>query len=105
LEIESKAYRVNAGSIEPGQLSHDARSMSANRTLRAGGAVLERIGKKTGRALTSLAGGAAAGAAIGTAIFPGVGTVIGGVIGGIGGAMAGDYAAGRAFDAVKSFFS
>ena len=139
LEIESKAFRVNAGSIDAQQLAHDARSVSANQTLRAGGAVLERVGKvarpvgialdaiqvgsafradgnqigeNTARAATSLASGAAGGwagatygATLGTAIMPGVGTVVGGIVGGVVGAVVADNLAGRAFDAVKSFFS
>lgn len=119
LEIESKAFRVNAGSIDAQQLSHDARAVSANRTLRAGGAVLEgvgrvarpigialdavqvgaayradgnRIGENTARAATSLAGGAAggwAGAATGAAIGTAIMPGVGTVVGGVVGGIAG----------------
>ncbi len=119
LEIESKAFRVNAGSIDPQQLAHDAQSVAANRTIRAGGAVLERVGRiarpvgiaidaynmgsafkadgnqigeNTARATTSLVAGAAggwAGATAGAAIGTAIFPGVGTVIGGIVGGIGG----------------
>jgi hypothetical protein len=122
LEIESKAYRVNAGSIDAGQLNHDARSMKVNGRLRTGGAVLEGVGKvarpvglvldavevgsafhadgnqigeNTGRAVSRLAGGAAGGwggAAAGAAIGTAILPGVGTVIGGVIGGIGGAFA-------------
>jgi len=119
LEIESKAFRVNAGSISDSQLDHDVRSVQANRTVRAGGAVLERVGKvarpvgiamdavqigsafradgnrvgeNTARAATNLAGGAAGGwggAAAGAAIGTAIFPGVGTVVGGVIGGIGG----------------
>lgn len=119
LEIESKAFRVDAGAISPQQLAHDSAAVSTNRTIRAGGAALEsfgrvarpvgiavdafqvgsafradgnRIGENTARSVTSLAGGAAggwAGAATGAAIGTAIMPGVGTVVGGIVGGVAG----------------
>jgi len=119
LEIESKAFRVNAGNISDSQLSHDVRSVNANRTIRSGGVVLERVGKvarpvgmaidavhignafradgnrigeNTARATTNLAGGAAggwAGATMGAAIGTAILPGAGTVVGGVIGGIAG----------------
>jgi len=103
--IESKAMRVNAGSIGDAQLAHDAGMLSNNRAIRAGGVALENagkiarpvgmvidavsvvgaikqdggIGEETGRTITGIAGGAAggfAGAKAGAALGAAVGSVI-----------------------------
>ncbi len=119
LEIESKAFRVNAGSISDTQLDHDVRSVQANRTVRAGGAALERVGRvarpigiaidavqigsafhadgnrvgeNTARAATNLAGGAAGGwggAAAGAAIGTAIFPGVGTVVGGVIGGIGG----------------
>lgn len=119
IEIESKAFRVNAGSISDAQLDHDARSVASNRSIRGAGATLERVGRiarpigiaidavnlgqafradgnrigeNTARASTQLAGGAA-GAYAGATFGATIGTMIlpgaGTVIGGFVGGVAG----------------
>ena len=145
LEIESKAFRVDAGSISDAQLDHDARSMSANRalradaldqvgntsppanasanrTIRASGEVLEKVGRvarpvglvmdavqigsayradgnqigeNTALAATKIAGGAAGGwggAAAGAAIGTAIFPGVGTVIGGVIGGIGGAFA-------------
>ena len=103
--IESKAMRVNAGSISESQLAHDAGMLTNNRAIRASGVFLENagkiarpvglvvdtvsvigsirqdggIGEETGRTVTGIAGGAAggfAGAKAGAALGAAVGSII-----------------------------
>ncbi len=106
--VESKAMRVNAGTISDAQLAHDAGMLRNNQAIRAGGELLERggqfvrpvgmvidavsvssaiyrdggVGVETGRTVTGIAGGAAggfAGAKAGAAAGAALGSIVPGV--------------------------
>ena len=122
VEIESKAFRVNAGSIDAAQLAHDGARLARNDALRGAGFALEnvgrvarpvgvvldavdvasayradgnRIGENTGRSVSGLVGGGAVGwggAAAGAAIGTAILPGVGTVVGGVIGAAAGAWA-------------
>jgi len=119
LEIESKVGRQGRGASLEAQVLQDAEALRSNRALRAGGRVLEgvgkvarpvglvldavavgeayradgnRIGANTGRTVSGVAGGAAgawAGAEVGAAIGTAIAPGVGTVIGGLAGGVAG----------------